>query len=91
MAMVDDGGYVVQILREAAGLESLAAQARCEAEQQREHHMKRPSTLYMPRLYIDGNKWCALYGLNIHDGVAGFGDSPSEAMADFDRVWVKKI
>ena len=53
--------------------------------------LKRPSTIYRPRIYTDGNKWCALYGDNIQDGVAVFGDSPEEAFADFDAAWVKKL
>lgn len=47
----------------------------------------RPSTIYKPKLYKDGNLWCALYGDNIQDGVAGFGDSPALAYEDFDRNW----
>lgn len=46
-----------------------------------------PSAVYRPALSIDGNKWCALYGDNLQDGVAGFGDSPADAMWDFDRNW----
>lgn len=48
---------------------------------------ERPSAIYRPRLSIDGDQWCALYGDNIQDGVAGFGKSPNEAVCDFDRVW----
>ena len=51
----------------------------------------RPSTVHKPRLFIDGNKWCALYGDNIQDGVAGFGKSPSEAFIDFDINWNKPL
>lgn len=51
----------------------------------------RPSTIYRPRLFIDGNKWCALYGENIQDGVCGFGDSPEAACDDFDRAWSKEL
>ena len=47
----------------------------------------RPSTIYKPHLSIDGDQWCALYGDNLHDGVAGFGKSPALAFADFDRAW----
>ena len=47
----------------------------------------RPCVLFRPALSIDGNKWCALYGANLQDGVAGFGDSPAEAMYDFDKNW----
>lgn len=51
----------------------------------------KPSRQLKPRVYIDGNKWCALFGDNLQDGVAGFGDSPAEAMADFDASWTKKL
>ncbi|AYJ74315.1 hypothetical protein phiE131_049 [Burkholderia phage phiE131] len=51
----------------------------------------RPSAVYRPSLGIDGNKWCALYGPNLMEGVCGFGDSPAEAMADFDKNWLAKI
>ena len=51
----------------------------------------RPSVIYRPRIYIDGNKWCALYGDNLQDGVAGFGDSPAEAMDAFDQAWNEKL
>lgn len=50
-----------------------------------------PATIWRPSLSIDGNKWCALYGLSLQDGLAGFGDSPAEAMADFNRNWCKKL
>lgn len=51
----------------------------------------RPSTKFRPGLSIDGNKWRALYGSNLQDGVAGFGDSPAEAMSAFDAAWVAKL
>lgn len=51
----------------------------------------RPSVLYRPQIALDGNQWCALYGANLHDGVAGFGKSPGEAMSDFDKNWHEKI
>ena len=50
-----------------------------------------PSYIFRPQLSIDGNKWCALYGDNLQDGVAGFGDSPAEAYADFDLKWHEKL
>lgn len=48
---------------------------------------QRPSVLYRPAISIDGSQWCALYGDNLQDGVAGFGDSPAAAMEDFDKEW----
>ena len=51
----------------------------------------RPSAVFRPSISVDGNQWCALYGDNLQDGVAGFGDSPDDAMADFDRNWKAKL
>ena len=35
--------------------------------------------------------WCVIYGESDENGVVGFGNSPEEAMLDFDKQWVKKI
>lgn len=58
------------------------------AAQVTEQAKLRPSVLYRPNLTKDGNRWCALYGDNIQDGCAGFGDTPSAAMLAFDTAWV---
>ena len=44
-----------------------------------------------PRLFIDGDKWCALYGENLQDGVAGFGDTPEQAFNDFNTAFATKL
>lgn len=49
--------------------------------------LQRPSVLYRPKLYPDGNQWCALYGDDIQAGLAGFGDTPAKAMEAFDEAW----
>jgi len=51
------------------------------------YEWQRPSVLFKPKLSIDGNQWCALYGQNLQDGIAGFGDTPAKAMLDFDKAW----
>ena len=51
----------------------------------------RPSVIFKPKFYIDGNSWCALYGDNLQDGVAGFGDSPELAASNFDFEWHAKL
>ncbi|MBR0946681.1 hypothetical protein, partial [Bradyrhizobium liaoningense] len=50
-----------------------------------------PSVLYRPKLSVDGNQWCALYGENLQDGIAGFGDSVELAMRDFNKNWNAKL
>lgn len=76
--------------------QSMAANAICHAAtmagevwQQAAYDFMRPSVLFRPSLSIDGSKWCALYGDNLQDGVAGFGDTPDAAMRDFDTRWNK--
>ena len=64
-----------------------AGQAAIQAAGQHE----RPSVLYKPRIFVDGNQWCALYGDDLQDGVAGFGDSPEDAMWNFDKAWRARI
>jgi hypothetical protein len=54
------------------------------------YEMQRPSVLYRPTVAPDGSKWCALYGPDIMEGVCGFGDTPAEAMTDFDKNWLKQ-
>lgn len=52
--------------------------------------MVRPSVLWRPAISQDGNKWCALYGEDLVNGVAGFGDTAEEAMREFDQAWFKE-
>ncbi len=51
---------------------------------------ERPSVLYRPTVVPDGSKWSALYGEHLMAGVSGFGDTPEEAMRDFDNNWWKQ-
>lgn len=48
-----------------------------------------PHVLMRPRIFTDGNAWCALLGDDLQVGVAGFGGTPEEACADFDRNWAR--
>ena len=48
---------------------------------------QRPFMLLRPNIYMDGDEWCALYGENLQDGIAGFGKTPHEAAYDFDKNW----
>lgn len=48
-------------------------------------------TRMRPRVFLDGAAWCALYGDNLQEGVAGFGNSPELACADFDQQWGRRL
>ena len=52
--------------------------------------MYRPSVLYKPRLRYNQINWFAEYPADAAPrlvAVCGVGDSPAEAMSDFDRKW----
>jgi len=53
--------------------------------------MSRPSVIYKPTLYQDGNAWIALYGEDIATGAVGSGATPSDAMTDFDKRWFEVV
>ena len=76
-----------QVLRDAF---NYAAEAMASSARSYYSELSAPSIVFRPSLSIDGNQWCALYGDNLQGGVAGFGDSPASAMADFDRAWYAK-
>jgi hypothetical protein len=96
MGNCDIGGAVESAIRDAgfghyAEMAGHAIQAAAAAYEEAAKDQMRPSAIYRPALSIDGNQWCALYGENLQDGVAGFGDSPALAMDDFDANWTKSL
>lgn len=44
-----------------------------------------------PRIFIDGDQWCVLYGKDLQDGVAGFGDTQRKAVHDFNKSWCRQL
>lgn len=87
------GGNIGEAMQSAirdANLSFYADQIR-QAGQQAFAVMEAPSAVFRPKLTIDGDHWCALYGEDLQSGVAGFGKSPAEAMYAFDQAWYKKL
>ena len=48
-------------------------------------------TILKPKITRDGNQWCVLYGENLQDGIAGFGETPYTAILNFNKAWNEKI
>ncbi len=62
-----------------------------ETERMVSGERERPSVIWNPKLRkTNSNKWYAIYGENLHDGVVGFGDSPDKAMRAFDTAWISE-
>lgn len=45
-----------------------------------------PHVIHNAAIMQDGNQWCCILG-DLPTGVVGFGNTPKEACAEFDRVW----
>lgn len=41
--------------------------------------------------FRDGDQWCVRLGENIQEGVCGFGDTPQEAITDFEHAMYKRL
>lgn len=82
--MIENSGLIVQAVCYSADMVKTSFQSMLA-------HYEEPAAIYRPRLFVNGNQWCALYGDNLHNGVAGFGDSPALAMADFNSSWHKRL
>ena len=82
----DISGTIRSVASEAFDISWIKARAQ-EALTAIENDLRRPFVLLRPRMFIDGDKWCALFGENIMEGVAGFGDTPDTASVDFDKNW----
>lgn len=87
----DVGQALESALREAFGGAQYQMQLIAQEWGSAASEHQRPSAVYRPAISIDGNQWCVLYGDNLQYGVAGFGDSPSDAMRDFDANWDAKL
>ena len=44
-----------------------------------------------PKICRDGNQWCVLYGEDLQSGICGFGDTPMDAIGNWESQWYKKI
>ena len=40
------------------------------------------------RPFLDGNSWCVLWGDDLQSGICAFGDSPAQAIQNFDDVMI---
>jgi len=77
---------------------NMAANAIChaalmcqEAFSQATHGYGTPSAIYKPKLFVDGNQWCALLGTDLQSGVCGFGKSPQDAIHAFNQAWYEPL
>ena len=47
--------------------------------------------LLKPKMFVDGDQWCVLYGENLQEGIGGFGKTPRLAIYDFNKQFDKNV
>ena len=78
---IDQQDYITASIRQESAVEEL----------QRARLLNKPSAIYRPEIFQDGNAWCVLLGRDIAVGVTGWGDTPEEAMRAFDVAWASAV
>ena len=73
---MEGNSHIQAILHKAAALESNAAGVKYDTTLE----LAKPFYLLRPKIGIDGNQWFCLYGDDLQNGVAGFGDTPEKAV-----------
>jgi hypothetical protein len=84
------GGDISEAVRQSLDF-SYQATMVMQEWQNAAYEQMRAAVVMRPRVFQDGDHWCALYGDDLQNGVAGFGKSPAEAMRDFDARWHQKL
>ena len=88
VAQLDNLLQRLEVLRDLAERDAEITRLRARVEVLEQF---RSSSFLRLEPYLDGDKWCVLYGPNIQDGVSGFGDTPEEARDAFDAAWPKAL
>jgi hypothetical protein len=70
-------------------IEQLPQNLREDVEQYFDEHPRSPAARLRPHMAITRNVWLAFVGPELQEGAAGIGDSPYEALEDFDRHFLE--
>jgi|GEM_PF-4509035 len=44
-------------------------------------------SMLKPKIKREGKQWCVLYGDNLQEGIYGLGDTPYDAVIQFNAAW----
>jgi len=56
-----------------------------------EEHPRSPAARLRPRIGISGNVWIALIGAKLRCGATGLGNTPRDALEDFNRNFLEPV
>ena len=72
-------------------IEQLPAVIREDVEDFLEMHPWSPAAQLRPKLGVVGNAWLAYIGPKLQRGASGLGDTPRDALEDFNRRFMEPL
>lgn len=72
-------------------IEQLPRNLKEDVEQYLEEHPTSPAARLRPQMAVKRNVWLAFIGPQLQEGAAGIGDSPCEALEDFNRHFMEPL
>ena len=72
-------------------IEELPGVIREDIEDFLENHSRSPAARLRPRMGMAGDTWLAFVGTELRCGASGLGDTPREALDDFNRNFTEPV
>jgi len=75
----------------ALSIEQLPGIIKDDVEDFLETHPRSPAARLRPKMGIEGDVWLAFIGPKLREGAAGLGDTPRDALEDFNRTFLEPV
>jgi len=72
-------------------IEELPTVIKEDVEEYLENHPGSPAARLRPRMGMAGDTWLAFVGTELRCGASGLGDTPREALDDFNRNFTEPV
>ena len=72
-------------------IEELPAAVKEDVEDYLENHPRSPAARLRPRMGMVGDIWLVFVGPNLRTGTSGLGQTPRDALEDFNRHFIEPL
>ena len=72
-------------------IEELPAAVKEDVEDYLENHPRSPAARLRPRMGMVGDIWLVFVGPNLRTGTSGLGQTPRDALGDFNRHFMEPL
>jgi hypothetical protein len=72
-------------------IEELPSAIKEDVEQYLENHPRSPAARLRPKIGMAGDVWMAFIGPELQEGASGLGQTPRDALEDFNRHFMEPL